>query len=124
MNATSSGVAISAAKIRSPSFSRSSSSTTTTGRPASMSAMAVSIESRRASGLRHASAPQQPLDVLGEHVDLEVDRVPRARAPSVVARSVLGIRLTSNQGSGSSAALTALTVSETPSTAIEPFSTT
>ncbi len=43
MNAISSGVASSAAKIRSPSFSRSASSTTTTGRPAAMSAIACSI---------------------------------------------------------------------------------
>jgi hypothetical protein len=41
MNDTSSGVAISAAKIRSPSFSRSSSSTTTTALPALRSAKAV-----------------------------------------------------------------------------------
>ncbi|SKZ84001.1 Uncharacterised protein [Mycobacteroides abscessus subsp. abscessus] len=45
MNATSSGVAFSAAKIRSPSFSRSSSSTTTTALPAAMSAMARSTVS-------------------------------------------------------------------------------
>src|SRR5213079_468274 len=42
MNDSSSGVAISAAKIRSPSFSRSASSTTTTGLPAAMSAIARS----------------------------------------------------------------------------------
>jgi hypothetical protein len=46
MNAINSGVASSAAKIRSPSFSRSSSSMTTTARPDLMSAMARSIESR------------------------------------------------------------------------------
>ena len=45
MKATISGVAFSAAMTRSPSFSRSSSSTTTTGRPAAMSAMACSIGS-------------------------------------------------------------------------------
>ena len=43
----SSGVAREAAKIRSPSFSRSSSSTTTTALPAAMSAMARSMLSRR-----------------------------------------------------------------------------
>ena len=42
---------------------------------------------------------------------------PGCFAPSVVARSVSGIRPTSNQS-----APTALTVSDTPSTAIEPFS--
>ena len=46
MKATISGVAFSAAMTRSPSFSRSSSSTTTTGRPAAMSAMARSTGSR------------------------------------------------------------------------------
>jgi len=45
MNATSSGVAFSAAKIRSPSFSRSSSSMTTTAFPAAMSATALSTVS-------------------------------------------------------------------------------
>ncbi len=45
MKATISGVACSAAMTRSPSFSRSSSSTTTIGRPAAMSAMACSIGS-------------------------------------------------------------------------------
>src|SRR5690242_15177087 len=43
MNDTSSGVAFSAAKIRSPSFSRSSSSTTTTARPAASSPSAASM---------------------------------------------------------------------------------
>ena len=61
----------------------------------------------------------QPLDVLREHVDLEVDLVARARAStSVVASSVCGTSATANASSASSA-----TVSETPSTAIEPFST-
>ena len=45
MNATSSGVAFSAAKMRSPSFSRSSSSMTTTALPAAISATARSTES-------------------------------------------------------------------------------
>lgn len=45
MNATSSGVAFSAAKIRSPSFSRSSSSMTTTAFPAAISATARSTVS-------------------------------------------------------------------------------
>ena len=47
VKAISSGVARDAAKIRSPSFSRSSSSTTTTALPAAMSAMARSMLSRR-----------------------------------------------------------------------------
>ncbi len=41
--ATYSGVALEAAMMRSPSFSRSSSSTTITGLPAAISAMASSI---------------------------------------------------------------------------------
>ena len=45
MNATSSGVAFSAAKMRSPSFSRSSSSMTTTALPAAISATARSMVS-------------------------------------------------------------------------------
>jgi hypothetical protein len=45
MNASSSGVALDAAKIRSPSFSRSSSSTTITARPARISSIACSIVS-------------------------------------------------------------------------------
>src|SRR3954451_7341944 len=68
MKATSSGVASSAAKIRSPSFSRSSSSTTITGRPAATAAIARSMSS-------NMTASQHLLDVLGDHVDLEVDRV-------------------------------------------------
>src|SRR3982751_4845666 len=73
MNATSSGVACWAAKIRSPSFSRSSSSTTMTGRPAAMSAIAPSMS------LNIVDCPlpvaEKLLHVLGDHVDLEVDRI-------------------------------------------------
>ena len=47
MNAISSGVALAAAKMMSPSFSRFSSSTTTTALPAAMSAIARSTVSRR-----------------------------------------------------------------------------
>ena len=46
MKAISSGVARSAAKIRSPSFSRSASSTTTTARPTATSAIAHSTPAR------------------------------------------------------------------------------
>src|ERR1700754_4489869 len=56
MNDTSSGVAISAAKIRSPSFSRSSSSTTTTALPALMSARARSIASNGLDGAGRTAA--------------------------------------------------------------------
>ena len=93
MKATSSGVASSAAKMRSPSFSRSSSSTTTTALPAAMSAIArstvsstVGVDVLRCGGHGVASVGrddpglQQLLDVLGDDVDLQVDRVARALA--------------------------------------------
>ncbi|CAM5437123.1 hypothetical protein STENM36S_08977 [Streptomyces tendae] len=51
MKATISSVAFSAAMTRSPSFSRFSSSTTTTGRPAAMSATARSTGSRERSSM-------------------------------------------------------------------------
>ena len=116
MKPTTSGVASSAATIRSPSFSRSSSSTTTTGRPAATAARACSTvpnmltASTPPTGRRSphpcprpragqpagspsahlgpcrepspvllsladrtAGCGQQPLHVLGDHVDLEVD---------------------------------------------------
>jgi hypothetical protein len=135
MNATSSGVASSAAKMRSPSFSRSSSSTTTTALPAAMSAIARSMLSSPVTGGGTARAgrscappgapgradpgAQQLLDVLGHDVDLQVDRVADARAPSVVAASVVG-----DEAHLEPVVATALTVSETPSTVMEPFSTT
>src|SRR4029450_6277254 len=68
MNPTSPAVACSAAKIRSPSFSRSSSSTTITGRPAAKAATARSIS-------LSIAASQHLLDVLGDDVDLEVHRI-------------------------------------------------
>src|ERR1700709_2033743 len=97
MNAISSGVASSAAKMRSPSFSRSSSSMTTTALPDLTSAIARSTESRRRelvmrrrsrsrttgrglwrpqrSGGRSLSGLHQSGDVLGEHVHLQVDSI-------------------------------------------------
>src|SRR5437016_3889790 len=83
MNASSSGVAISAAKIRSPSFSRSSSSTTTTGRPAAMSAIARSIPAMSGllTGCLLRTGGQMRrgefLHVLRQHVHLEVDQITR-----------------------------------------------
>src|SRR5882757_9425727 len=73
MNATSSGVTSSAAKIRSPSFSRSSSSTTITGWPAATSLIARSMSSNMT--LHRLTLSQHLLDVLGDHVDLQVDRI-------------------------------------------------
>src|SRR4051794_6865269 len=72
MKLTASGVTNWAAMTRSPSFSRSSSSTTTTILPAAMSSRASSMVANVTSacvGMSH-----QLLHVLGEHVDLQVDR--------------------------------------------------
>ena len=78
---------------------------------------------RTLAGVRPAAVTrgvaEQALDVLREHVDLEVDALPRERgAASVVSAIVCGISATPNASSCSSA-----TVSETPSTVIDPFST-
>src|SRR5437868_5289747 len=111
MNATSSGVAFSAAKMRSPSFSRSSSSITTTALPAAISAIALSTESSlvicatlpvrmpdprsgticrlqyeppKSSGycqLLLTGTGHQPFHVLGDDVDFEIDRRPHGRLP-------------------------------------------
>src|ERR1700712_3778743 len=80
MKATSSGVASSAAKIRSPSFSRSSSSTTTTARPAAISAMALWIGSSMSVAavsfrVRGSPIAQQAFGVLGQYVHFQVDRI-------------------------------------------------
>src|ERR1700709_631025 len=75
MNAPRSGRPNSAPKIGSPSFSRSSSSTTTTARPAAISAMALSMGSSMCGPAISFGAPagsQQAFGVLGEHVHLEV----------------------------------------------------
>src|SRR4051794_11159806 len=93
MKLTASGVTNCAAIVRSPSFSRSSSSTTTTNFPARMSSIASStvaktllgasvlIDSSYSAGseLRRRRRPrrEEPLDVLCEHVHLEIDALPR-----------------------------------------------
>src|ERR1700754_376170 len=87
MKATSSGVAFSAAKIRSPSFSRSSSSTTTTALPAARSVIARSILSKSLTGCLASTTivlpgqcevrSGQPFHVLRQDVHLKVDEVPR-----------------------------------------------
>src|SRR3954447_11898456 len=75
-NAIFSGVANSAAMIRSPSFSRSSSSTTTTISPLPMAATASSIGAKPMSG---PTLPfEETLDVLRREVHLEVDEVTHA----------------------------------------------
>src|SRR3990170_2022397 len=79
-----SGVTFSAAIVRSPSFSRSSSSTTTSMRPARKSSRASGIVDGMAGGLPSEPAGrQQALDVLGDYVDLEVDEAARPGVPQV-----------------------------------------
>src|ERR1700734_1209511 len=73
MNASSSGVARLAAKMMSPSFSRFSSSTTRTGRPAAMSLTARSTSSKIS--VTGDLPGEQPLHVFGDHVDLQVHGV-------------------------------------------------
>ena len=80
MKLIASGVANSAAMVRSPSFSRSGASTTTTNLPARKSSSASSIVAKAA--VRSWSsiglivlARDEALDVLREDVDLEVDLV-------------------------------------------------
>ena len=70
MKLIASGVTNCAAIVRSPSFSRSSSSHTTTMRPARISSIASSIGANAPLMRPH----HQLLDVLGEHVHLQVDR--------------------------------------------------
>ena len=113
MNASSSGVACSAAKIRSPSFSRSSSSTTMTALPAAMSLIARSMSSSMAA-LRSIFSTYLAMTSTSRFTGS-----PTALAPSTVSLSVVGISPTLNDSSS-----TAMTVSDTPSTVIEPFSTT
>src|SRR3954467_10472728 len=87
MNAIASGVANCAAMTRSPSFSRSGASTTTTNLPWRMSSIASSMVAKgEETGVStvtpkivtsSGSATDEALDVLGEHVRLEVDLVAR-----------------------------------------------
>src|SRR5262245_9488055 len=78
-----SGVTLEAAIVRSPSFSRSSSSTTTTIRPARMSSMAsgMALKGMLLDGRSVLAEGEEPLHVLGDDVHLEVDPVagPRLR---------------------------------------------
>src|SRR3954452_14297920 len=82
MNAIASGVMASAAMMRSPSFSRSASSTTITSSPRAMAATAFSISVNGISVLPLVGGGggvrgEQAFDVLGEHVDFEVDGIAR-----------------------------------------------
>ena len=139
MNASSSGVALLAAKMMSPSFSRSASSTTMTGRPSAMSLIARVTSS---SGMAASSASRFCMFSSSSKVCVGVRSVigylrssfstyfaitstsrltssPGCLAPSVVRLSVSGMRLTSNQSSSM-----AETVRLMPSTVMEPLWTT
>src|SRR6185503_9648300 len=73
MNAIDSAVTFSAAMMRSPSFSRSASSTTTTSSPRWIAAIAFSMWVK---GMTSAfSGDEEAFDVLGDHVGLQVDAV-------------------------------------------------
>ena len=77
MNAIASGVIVSAAMMRSPSFSRSASSTTMTSSPRAMAAMAFSMSVKGMVVSYSLTCVEEALDVLGEHVDLQVDGITR-----------------------------------------------
>src|SRR3954449_8819864 len=77
MKLIASGVMNCAAMTRSPSFSRSSSSTTTTILPAAMSSSASSMVANVIS----ARVGNELLHILGEDVNLEVDRASGLRLP-------------------------------------------
>src|SRR5215212_3627402 len=96
MNATSSGVAFSAAKMRSPSFSRSSSSMTTTALPAAMSATARSTESNlvmfatlAGSGRNHRHRVQYEPRRGGDYCQLPAKRLLAGVAGRGVIRNTL-----------------------------------
>ena len=138
MKPISSGVACSAAKMMSPSFSRSSSSTTTTARPAAIASTAVCTLSRTlaASARRGATCSPEcaesawgtPANAVRRCTYLASASVsrftlsPTLRAPRLVAFRVSGIRPTSNHAGVSPGSETAVTVRDTPETAMEPFS--
>src|SRR5262245_40240555 len=79
MKLTASGVANCAAIVRSPSFSRSAASTTTTNLPWRMSSIASSIVAKAVFWSTSITSDRirvhQALHVLGEHVGLEIDPV-------------------------------------------------
>src|SRR3954469_17327052 len=85
MKLIASGVANWAARVRSPSFSRSSASQTTTIFPARMSSSASSIVLNGRSATVH-----QLLHVLGQHIDLQVHDAARFCLPERGALERLG----------------------------------
>ena len=116
MKLMSSAVTNSAAITRSPSFSRSSSSTTTTILPGG------DVLQRLLDGGERGRLGAQLSSFSTYLARMSTSRltgVPGAAAPRLVRSSVSGISETSKEASSMRA-----TVSETPSTVIEPFSTT
>ncbi len=120
MKLIASGVANCAASVRSPSFSRSSSSQTTTILPSRMSSIACSIVANGV-GRRSGSCLRlhQPLDVLGEDVDLDVHKRTLADLAEICPLERLG----DQRHREAVIRRSALTVRLTPSSATEPFST-
>ena len=115
MKLIASGVQNWAAIVRSPSFSRSSSSQTTTIRPARMSSIASSTVLNGARLIARTSFSTY----FANTSTSRLTGCPGAAAPRLVRSRVSGISDTVNVS-----AVTDATVSEMPSTAIEPFSTT
>ena len=102
MKLIASGVANCAASVRSPSFSRSSSSQTTTILPWRISSIACSIVANTAVPARDScscSCLHQPLHLLGEDVDLDVERARLPIPPRLVRLSVSGISDTAKPSS-------------------------
>src|SRR6186713_2005023 len=85
MKLIASGVAICAGMTRSPSFSRSSSSTRMNIRPLRASSMISSGEERKPWRSRARSGfctiMLHALQVAGKHVDLDIDRITGCEAP-------------------------------------------
>ena len=73
----------------------------------------------RGVGLQAHAPLHKPRNVARDHVDLQVDRLPGLERGRRWSPAVCGMMLTPNLPPRSS---TSLTVSETPSTATEPFS--
>ena len=115
------GLACWAANTRSPSFSRSSSSTTTTAAPEAMAATASGTGSSRTACATGAAQAARRSAYFASTSTSRFTASPSARAPRVVTRRVSGITPTSNHAGDSPGALTAVTVRDTPSTAIEPL---
>src|SRR5680860_18963 len=85
------GVAFSAAMMRSPSFSRFSSSTTMTMPPARRSSSAASMASKPMPGpFRPRVGPREPLDIFSDEIDLDVDC--RTTLQLIESRLAQGVR--------------------------------